>query len=1138
MIRPLLLLFLFLLSGGAVTAQEGDLLQSPPAGEGTQGSQKGDSSASEPPEEDLLALTMEQDISTSDYYRLVEWVRSLGLETGGGVQDLRSRLLAHYKITPSGKKNEARQTISIETAYGTEYFSLEQVDEDYIRLYGGVSLTLRDNEKKTDHKISADEVLLNQKTNTMTARGRVVYRMTKEGADEVFQGHSLTFNLDDWKGIFYDGMSTRKRSVGGSSLDFYFAGDTIKRNQRDMVVLEEGVITSSVPESPYYRIQAQKIWIMAPGEWGLLNAMLYVGRVPVFYFPFFYQPGDEMFFNPVLGLPTSPDRRGTFLQTTTYLLGTKKKDSSPLSFLQIEEGTASGNKTEIRGLYLVKPEVPAPASPGNKDDVLKILLDIYSNLGLYAAWEGSLSNLGPVKKLTFLTAAAGSFTVFRTGQIYSPFSSGTFDSSKSLWEQWSYNKSNFFGQEIPFRYAAEVSVDTDLAKVTWEYYSDPFMTSDFRDRSENFSMFSLLGFGPKTTTVAEKSSLIWKGDWKVSLPSSPFSPWIKTLSLSGVSSSLDWARKTLTGKPAEDPGRSWFSPNRASLLSFNLSLSGDLLGGSGSESSPLAPPAAPGSSQEKSLTLLSPWGDKEASGDGGTGPGEQKEEKTLSSNGALGLIPPPLSGDINLGTSLQTAGGGNLSLTYSYSPRFNHQAYFNQEKWLTPVQMDWKTKYSQIFLNEDGRLGLRWGFGTLASLDQSLNYLRTTRLSYDFLDSLATEEKNSLLAGDAQNSIYKLNQSFRLTLNPLQSVDLLKSTQVTYNLSSKVWENKYLSYDTASGRGIYEEILPAWTKDGITAHEIAAGLSINPFPGSDLFSSSTNLRATLPPRVLERSLIQTLSSRYEWIRGSASTGLRYAESNDTWKKDPLRLTLDAEPWNLKLSNALEWDWELGEWTSFTSNLTWFNLTGRYSAARMAPYSFDSQNRNWVQGTVPSFVPRDAQISYRLSADRLRLWKNRIEVTGSLNSSLNFDLQRLTNTPFSLDLIWSVKIFEVLDFSFSSRSTNRAVFRYIPGLTDSLGLNLPTLNPLEDLVKSISFWNDDLRRDSNFNLSNINISLSHTMPDWTFTYKYSGFPQKNTALKKFEWVTNFSFSVIWKPIPEIKNETSVDAKNNFTVKVNS
>ena len=108
----------------------------------------------------------------------------------------------------------------------------------------------------------------------------------------------------------------------------------------DTVILQKGSFTTSAtPDDPLYQIRMSTVWLLAPGEWAVQDAVLMIGRVPILYLPGFFWPGDEFFFNPNIGLQA---REGSFVQTTTYLLGRKPAQDTPFSFLQLS--SASGTR--------------------------------------------------------------------------------------------------------------------------------------------------------------------------------------------------------------------------------------------------------------------------------------------------------------------------------------------------------------------------------------------------------------------------------------------------------------------------------------------------------------------------------------------------------------------------------------------------------------------------------------------------------------------------------------------------------------------------------------------------------------------------------------------------------------------------
>jgi hypothetical protein len=200
---------------------------------------------------------------------------------------------------------------------------------------------------------------------------------------------------------------------------------------------------------------------------------------------------------------------------------------------------------------------------------------------------------------------------------------------------------------------------------------------------------------------------------------------------------------------------------------------------------------------------------------------------------------------------------------------------------------------------------------------------------------------------------------------------------------------------------------------------------------------------------------------------------------------------------------------------------------RYTEA----YQFDL-DQGWLKESEKSFRPElfKADLKYSYKSDPQ--WKNRLNWGLDLNSSWNINLLRFTDSPLFFNLSFTLKIFEFLDLKLSSQSENRAAYRYIPGLAESLGLS--TINPLNDIVKSFNFFNLNQRRESNFNLNKLNIGLVHDLHDWELTFEYSAAPEKeldSSGYYQYEWKNSFSIYVQWKAQQDLEARVSVE-KNEF------
>lgn len=188
---------------------------------------------------------------------------------------------------------------------------------------------------------------------------------------------------------------------------------------------------------------------------------------------------------------------------------------------------------------------------------------------------------------------------------------------------------------------------------------------------------------------------------------------------------------------------------------------------------------------------------------------------------------------------------------------------------------------------------------------------------------------------------------------------------------------------------------------------------------------------------------------------------------------------------------------------------------------------------WQALKDKKFIPRSLDINFSNSSKPLDIyaWKNRIKLQFSFNSSLNFNLIRVTDSSFSFSPKLTFKIHEFLDISFSAVSRNDVIARYFQ---DSL--NLPIVIPGEknifkDLISSFYFWDERSRLQSGFKLKSLSLDLTHYLKDWLMKFSYSVKPVLRTdaARKYYELVPTVTFFVQWNPIGDIKVQTKKEDK---------
>ncbi len=482
-------------------------------------------------EDDLILATLAQDIAGSDYYALIAWARSLTLSTSGSAAELRTRLYTHYGVQAPAPVVPGARIITIQSADRTEYISAEGEGSSFIRLSGRVSVLLVDTEAGEKLSIETDELLVNRDASILSARGNISFERTRPDGTDYFFGQAMELDMDDWSGIFLDGKSVRGDSTKNSMV---FRARDIVRQGGNVLIFDDGEITSCDEEFAHFSIRASTIWILGSNEWAMANATLSVGEVPLLYLPFFFYPGEEIVFHPVFGYR---DRDGRLVQTTTYFLGEKKAKEESISLFKLTEGAGAYERV-VEGVFLRTTDRKKPATT---PDFFKLMVDVYSNLGFFSGTQAKLAGLGPFKNLSAFAGLGISRSVFSSGDMYSPYVPAS--NYESIW-----NQSDFMAIELPWRYGFEFSTRLVLGPLTLNLtlplFSDPWFQYDFMNRSEDMDWLRFLKQEENPSPPAKRSSFVDKIDGQLSVPTRFLPWWLSSLSISRIGTSLSWAVKS------------------------------------------------------------------------------------------------------------------------------------------------------------------------------------------------------------------------------------------------------------------------------------------------------------------------------------------------------------------------------------------------------------------------------------------------------------------------------------------------------------------------------------------------------------------------------------------------------------------
>lgn len=1061
----------------------------------------------------LEELYFERDLELSTTDELRIWCRSLGLDDEGSDSEMKKFLREYYAYESVTLKEEGSGEnaleISIESADSTEYYQIEDKGEE-IHLTGGVQLTVNDLKEDREYVISADKIVFSRLDDSLTALGNVEYSRQEEGESaEKFLGESMTFHIEGWQGVIYDGVSSRTDSVDGEDIEFYFTGKEITSSGFDLAIMDKGAITSGKWEDPEYRIQASKIWLLGPEEWGLANGVLYLGRIPLLYLPFYYKPGNELFFNPSIGFRT---REGTTIQTTTYLIG--RKDPENTSFFSAGLNSDSLYELERNGLYLYKGE----KTTDSNDEYLKLMVDYYSRLGGFVGLEGEIEP-GESSEAMEIFWGLGVSRSIDESNSYSVYYADDGE-YKDYW-----NSSYIGSLELPFRWGAEFSYSIGDLNIDLMYYSDPSFMDDFTsDRVENFDPlnFVLSDLGEDSTdSDSDISSFDWELSWDKTFSTERLSPYVESLKLTTFDLTMDWSSEDDENYDSDDdsiddavdlddsPVAEFFYPESITFPDAAFSLSGTFWSSSDSSSES----ESTGNPEEWRFPDGTEGSYTYSEGEGGTYDlPEMQSKKTLS------------TGD-NFSGSLSWSSSSTTLLVSDFDNFLEDDDETND---VTPENITFELDQGKLSLTNKEGLSLDLDFfDSILSFDHSesftLSHRKYLSLTGEDLD-LTDDELEDQYSYDS----VKWTNSSDLKLSPIRW-EPMESSYLQYSLGLQMYKKSFDDLDDESNP-VFEEEWLMTDADTVTESEAKLYLKFNPV--SNFTATSTLSTALYTDGSDETSSIDnSLSLTTGPLTSSVSHGLD--RDGDEWSSDLLSYkgTLDLSPLDLSLSNTYKYDLEHSRVDSNTTTLSGYGFSASLDADYTTDYDWDKDELEWVSGD-DNFQLSSAEIDYSTDWDMPPLWKNRVNATIDASTGWEQNLIKVNDSVMDFSLSLDLSIYKFIELSIGMESENENMYLYVPAYREELGID-ESYNFFEDLLRSFNFFNTQDRYDSFFNLSAFTLDLEHDLGNWNFTLDYSGSPELNDD--RYEWESTLSFYLEWDPVPSLNIDIDKDSDDDWDIK---
>ena len=1079
-----------------------------------------------------------------------------------------------------------KSVISIENAQKTEYKKDAVSGADTIVLTGGVRISVTRGSTKTT--ILADSVNYNRETDMIYAEGNVHLDQTgsKAGGESV-TAKSLLFNTATLEGVFDNGRVVQTQSdalnlPSGSTLNV--ASSIFGRDSGGTIAFKNGELTFCDDDDPHWRIKATRIWLLPGGEFAFFNALLYVGHVPLLYFPAFYYPKDELIFNPAFGYR---NREGYYINTTTYIFGRKPLDARS----SVQANKAQGSSTDsdsddsddkINFFSLMKTNALKEQRreglvlhnldddyTGDTSTYLKFMADYYANLGLMVGLDGAYKPNDIVTNLQGNLRLGWSNTIFQKDTTYLPYAESGEAYSDS---------SNFMGIEFPFRYAANFAIT--IAKplsltISLPMYSDPYFEYDFGNRAESMDWIDFLMSNPTanrdTVTIEDyaKSSFEWKmsGSYTQKLPDA-INPFITSLAVSSFTSSVSFGTLSLgkydgytlgtdaakynkeqwykddyiTGVgTGQSPERKFYYPSQIKPLETTLRFAGTVV----------QYPATKTTTAKATTTLalkapaaLDTEPKEEASDETEAQETDAEDaepsEKPLYDENALPLLNPSLD-------ALVTISDVTYKLDYSVAPYFTSQLSYSSDNLKAPDDFSWndvQSTYYQVKVptTVTSALGYR---GSFVSLTDTFTF-NPVYQDHPYFKELNEDKDNggytkssiaSLQTADYKARKLDLTDVNALTFKPLYYTKYFSETSLTWNTTLKMIRTEYIGTTDSQTNEVEAEwdylTADVTDEESLTVHNINVVLAAK----EGEFGQNLSLTTTLPPLVDEYKGVFSLTFPYTTF--SIGTGIKQtSKDDDTWIKEDISQSLAVTLLNSNVKFAQSWQYDLEDdyHESFKLALSGYGFQLAYTMSYVKGYDFDV-DVGWVQQSEEKFQPYSVSLAYTSPSKTFTYWTDRISFAPSLSTSIVYDCLRPTNSYFKFIPAFTFKINNFLQITFSAESRNDVIYRYVQKYTGT-EIELPgETNVFKDLLHSFYLSDEDKRKSSGFKLKTFSVTVTHDLHDWDFSASFSITPKlitesstkppfdntRNNGHQYYDFSPKFTLSVVWRPMESMKTE---------------
>ncbi len=258
-----------------------------------------------------------------------------------------------------------------------DYWELDRKTGDTL-LKGNVRIT------SGSVRLFCDRARANTQTKQATAEGNVILR---KGYKE-WRSEQLDYNFAT--GAMKAGLA--RADLGGG---VFFESKYLEATDKSSYILKDAYFTTSDYEKPGYRLKSSTIIVYPDNRLSLRNVVLYVGSVPVFYFPYLVIPLDEDIYGENTGTQVQIGSKGNWgffiLNSYTTRVSDGLRPTYRLDYRQ-DRGLAGGIDLRYKAGY-----------PEDRKQAPDSYPRVSGKIRTYYADDDKMRESGPVEVVTSTT---------------------------------------------------------------------------------------------------------------------------------------------------------------------------------------------------------------------------------------------------------------------------------------------------------------------------------------------------------------------------------------------------------------------------------------------------------------------------------------------------------------------------------------------------------------------------------------------------------------------------------------------------------------------------------------------------------------------------------------------------------------